>query len=217
MPVNRRLPLIVSFDAEGTLATHDFSIAVWQEVVPALYAESRGMEVGDAKKVVFAEYMRVGMQRKEWFEIDYWFERFGLGPSAPIIEAHRHRIEFYPEVVPVLERLQAECRLVVASSTPYEFLEPLLRDVAGYFTRMFSATSEFGAVKDPSFFRWMCSELRVEPCDIVHVGDSWKKDYLGALEAGMVSYYLDRSDLASAHLHDLNGLVAALGDGAGPS
>jgi putative hydrolase of the HAD superfamily len=213
MAFTRSLPSVVSFDAEGTLATHDFSIAVWQEVVPSLYGEKHGIDLQVAKQTVYAEFMRIGMKRREWFDIDYWFEKFGLGPAGPVIEAHRHLIEFYPEAVPVLERLHPECRLVVASSTPYEFLEPLLRDISPYFMRMFSATSEFGAVKDASFFRWMCRELDVEPSDVVHVGDSWKKDHLSSAEAGLVSFYLDRNDRDSGHLHDLNDLLVALGDG----
>jgi len=206
-------PQVISFDAEGTLATHDFSIAVWQQVVPSLYAESRGIDVQEAKKTVFAEYMRIGMDRREWFDIDYWFEKFGLGPSAPVIETHRHLIEFYADAVPVLERLQSSYRLVVASSTPYEFLEPLLRDVSPFFSRMFSATSEFGSVKDPEFFRWMSRELKVDASEVVHVGDSWKKDHLSAGNAGMVSYYLDREGTDGTSLHTLWDLLAMLGEG----
>ena len=155
------------------------------------------------------------MRRREWFDIDYWFDRFELGPAAPVIEAHRHRIEFYPDAVPVLQQLQGKYQLVVASSTPYEFLEPLLRDVHPYFTRMFSATSEFGAVKNAGFFRWMCTELEVEPADVVHVGDSWKKDHLSAEEAGMASYYLNREGTDGSSLHTLRDLLVVLGDGAG--
>ena len=206
-------PRVISFDAEGTLATHDFSIAVWQEVVPSLYAETRGIDVQTAKQVVFAEFMRIGMRRREWFDIDYWFDKFGLGPAAPVIEANRHRIEFYPDAVPVLEKLRGKYQLVVASSTPHEFLEPLLRDVQPYFTRMFSATSEFGVVKDARFFEWMCSELQVEPSAVVHVGDSWQKDHVSSGQAGLVSFFLDREHADGSSLHSLWDLVAALENG----
>ena len=206
---------VVSFDAEGTLATHDFSIAVWQEVVPTLYAEKRGIDLQTAKQTVYAEFMRIGMKRREWFDIDYWFNKFDLGPAAPVIEAHRHRIEFYPDAMPVLEKLHGTYHLVVASSTPHEFLEPLLRDVRPYFARMFSATSEFGVVKDARFFGWMCNELQVEPYEVVHIGDSWKKDHLSAGEAGIVSYYLDRDSTDGSALHTLWDLAAVLDGGTG--
>ena len=213
MVISGSRPRVISFDAEGTLATHDFSIVVWQEVVPSLYAEHRGIDIQVAKQTVYAEFMRIGMKRREWFDIDYWFDKFDLGPAATAIEAHRHLIKYYPDAVPVLEKLHGKYQLVVASSTPHEFLEPLLRDVQPYFARMFSATSEFGAVKDVRFFRWMCSELQIEPSEVVHVGDSWKKDCLSAGAAGMAAYYLDRAGTDGSSLHTLWDLVAVLEDG----
>jgi len=182
-----------------------------------MYARSRGIGVQEAKRTVFAEYMRIGMKSREWFDIDYWFNKFELGPSAPVIESHRHLIEFYPDAVPVLQSLRGRYRLVVASSTPYEFLEPLLRDVSPYFTRMFSATSEFGSVKDAEFFGWMCHELDVDAGRVVHVGDSWNKDHLSAGNAGLLSYHLDREETNGSSLHSLWDLLTALQDDTEPS
>ncbi|GAH62950.1 unnamed protein product, partial [marine sediment metagenome] len=36
---------VVSFDAEGTLVTPDFSQAVWHEAIPAIYAQKKGIEL----------------------------------------------------------------------------------------------------------------------------------------------------------------------------
>lgn len=202
---------IISFDAEGTLATHAFSRTIWQEAVPSLYGERRGLAYEDAAARVFAEYATIGPDRREWYDIGYWFDRLELGEPAPLIESHRVLIEFYPDVWSALEALGGRYQLVVASSTPLEFLRPLLRDVESSFTHFFSSTSSCGRLKDADFFRWVSGQLGVAPAQIVHVGDHLVRDYESARGAGMVSFHIDRcggSDMSIRSLSELANLLA---------
>ena len=206
---------VVSFDAEGTLASHAFSRSIWQEVVPALYAQQRGLALDDATRRVFAEYATIGPGRPEWYDIGYWFDRLGLGEPAPVIEQYRLLIEFYPEVEQVLGALGKRYMLVVASSTPLEFLRPLLRDVEHWFAHMFSSTSSCGRLKDAGFFRWMCLQLGVASGEVLHVGDHRERDYDSARQAGIVGLYLDRSGQSPSAATSLNHLLGLLAvDGA---
>jgi hypothetical protein len=43
---------VVSFDADGTLVTPDFSQAVWYEGVPSLYARKNGISFQEAKAFI---------------------------------------------------------------------------------------------------------------------------------------------------------------------
>ena len=203
---------VVSFDAEGTLATHRFSRTIWQEAVPGLYGEKHGLDVGDAAERVYAEYAKVGPERREWFDIGYWFRHFGLGDPSPVIEAHRALIHVYPDVFPALEALKDRFVLVVASSTPVEFLRPLLRDIEPAFARLFSSTSACGKLKDEAFFRWMCREVGADPSEVAHIGDHLIRDYESARAAGLVSFHLDRSGESGASFHSLEDLVTYLAD-----
>jgi len=184
---------VVSFDAEGTLVSHAFSKAIWREVVPELYGRARGLSPDEAAARVFAEYESVGPEREEWYDIDYWFRRFDLGDPRPVMQQHRWRVELYPEVPAVLRSLGRRYRLVVASSTPVEFLEPLLRDVRHLLDRVFSSTSECGRLKDAAFFRWLAAEVEADPGEIAHVGANWERDYVSATAAGCTALYLDRT------------------------
>ncbi len=202
---------VVSFDAEGTLASPDFSRAIWQQVVPSLYGERYGMSFDDAAERVFAEYATVGPGRGEWYDIHYWFRRLGLGDPVPVIEAERRRIQFYPEVTEVIDALAGRFLLVVASSTPVEFLRPLLRDIESSFARMFSSTSSCGRLKDSGFFGWMCAELGVMPEEIAHVGDHPVRDLESALAAGLAAFHLDRSATHEGSLKTLVDMLPHLG------
>jgi len=57
---------LISFDAEGTVVTPDFSQAIWHETIPALYAQKKGLDLAQAKRHVAEEYGKIGDQRLEW-------------------------------------------------------------------------------------------------------------------------------------------------------
>jgi HAD superfamily hydrolase (TIGR01549 family) len=184
---------LVSFDAEGTLVTPDFSEAIWHEAIPALYAQKKGLDIAQAKKCITEEYNKVGVHRLEWYDIEYWFNCLDLGSSEPVIQSCLNKIAHYPEVAEVLSSLAGEYRLIVASGTPLKLLDCLLQDIKPYFVRIFSSISHYRQVKDPDFYLKICEEMSVKPGQVIHVGDSWQFDFLNPRQAGINALYIDRS------------------------
>jgi HAD superfamily hydrolase (TIGR01549 family) len=184
---------LVSFDAEGTLVTPDFSQTIWHEAIPALYAQKTGLDLAQAKKRVTEEYDKIGVHRLEWYDIEYWFGRLDLGSSQPVIQNCLSKISYYPEIGEVLSSLVSEYKLIVASGTPLELLHCLLRDVKSYFARVFSSISHYRQVKNPDFYLRICEEMGVKPSQVIHVGDNWQFDFLNARQAGINAFYIDRS------------------------
>jgi len=184
---------LVSFDAEGTLVTPDFSETIWHEAIPALYALKKGLDLAQAKKCITEEYEKIGVHRLEWYDIEYWFNCLDLGSSEPVIQSCLKKIAHYPEVIEVLSSLASEYPLIVASGTPLKLLDYLLRDIKRYFVRIFSSISDYRQVKTPDFYLKLCEEMSVEPSQVIHVGDSWQFDFLNATQAGMNALYVDRS------------------------
>ena len=142
---------LISFDAEGTVVTPDFSQAIWHEAIPALYAQKQGIDFAQAKRHIAEEYGRIGDQRLEWYDIEYWVSYLGLGSSELVIHSCLGKIAYYPEVTEVLSSLASEYKLIVASGTPLELLHLLLRDVKPYFVRIFSSVSHYRQLKSPEF------------------------------------------------------------------
>ena len=184
---------LISFDAEGTVVTPDFSQAIWHEAIPALYAQKQGFDLAQAKRCIADEYARIGDQRLEWYDIEYWFSYLGLGSSESMIQSCLDKIGYYPEVNEVLSSLASEYKLIVASGTPLELLHCLLRDIKPYFVRIFSSTSHYRQLKNPDFYISICEEMSVKPSQVIHVGDNWQFDFLNARQAGINALYLDRS------------------------
>ena len=198
---------LVSFDAEGTLVTPDFSETTWHEAIPGLYARRKGLDLAQAKKCISEEYEKIGVHRLEWYDIEYWFNCLDLGSSEPVIQSCLNKIAHYPEVTEVLSSLVGEYPLIVASGTPSKLLDCLLRDIKPYFVRIFSSTSHYRQVKNPDFYLKICEEMSVKPGQVIHVGDSWQFDFLNARQVGIHALYIDRSgENHQDSLGDLTGL-----------
>lgn len=205
---------IISFDVEGTLVSPDFSTAVWHEGIPALYARKYGISFTEAVVTVRKAYNEVGDGRKEWYDIEYWFERFRLGDYQPLMESCRDRATRYPEVKETLDLLSSRYTLIASTGSAREFLGYLLDGIAGYFKRVFSSISDYGQVKTPQFYRTVCREMQAEPAAIVHIGDSWRFDVLAAQEAGIRALHLDREQSTGNNdslrsLEELRGMLGS--------
>ena len=184
---------VISFDAEGTLMTPDFSHTVWHEAIPTFYSQKNGIELARAKRIVATEYDKIGDQRHEWYDINFWFRHLHLGVPEPVIQSCQDKVSYYPEVIDVLSSLDSQYRLIIASGTPLELLHYLLRDVEPYFTHVFSSTSHYRQLKTPDFYLQVCGEMNVAPSQVVHIGDNWQFDFLNPKQIGIHAFYLDRS------------------------
>jgi putative hydrolase of the HAD superfamily len=101
----------------------------------------------------------------------------------------------FDDVLPTLDRLSAGgLRLAVVSNWD-SHLPRLLSDL-GLSSRfgavLVSAVEETGK-PDPEIFRRACARLTVEPGEALHVGDSPREDYEGAIGAGLSALLLDRA------------------------
>jgi len=184
---------VISFDADGTLVTPDFSQAVWYEGVPTLYANKNGISFEEAKAFIEREYRVVGDLRTEWYDIKYWLQHFGLGDChEQMLEDYRHRVSCYPEVAQALSSLSKDYTLIVVSCSTRDFLPYLLDGIEGYFARVFSTVSDYGQIKNPQFYLEVCRQMGVSPWEMAHVGDLLEQDFLAPKEAGLKAFHLDR-------------------------
>ncbi len=205
---------VVSFDVEGTLVTTDFSSAIWFEMIPGRYSRRHGLNFEEATAKVRQAYDGIGDQRLEWYDVQYWFTRFDLGNADIAMEELQPRVQYYPDTKNVLEQLQNRYRLSVASGSPRPFLKHLLRDIEYNFSAVYSSTSDYQQVKTADFWAAMCRDLRVDPAQVVHVGDHVQFDFEEPASIGIKAYHLDRNGESgtAGSLHSLNELVSILAD-----
>ncbi|MCX6673382.1 MAG: HAD family hydrolase [Methanothrix sp.] len=185
---------VISLDMDGTLVKSRFVDKVWMEGMPMLYAEKTGLDFPAAKSYVVGEYMKIGSDKLEWYDLFYWIERFGLKVGKDeLLQMYEDEIETYPEVQEVLDLLSLDYDLVVTSNAAREFIDIELEGLSDYFRETFSATSDFREVKkSPLIYGTVCAHMGAKPFEVLHIGDHYNYDYESPLEAGLDALFLDR-------------------------
>ena len=215
------MPKIISFDMDGTLVDPEFTDWIWGHGIPKLYAQKAGMSFNEARAFVVEEYHKVGEGAIEWYDIKYWLNLFQLDQNwKTLMESYVDKISVYQDVNPILEHLKERFPLILTSNAGREFIDIEMEatGLGKYFDRIFSATSDFQMVKKRSdFYRRICEILRVEPKEIIHVGDHYEFDYLVPQSLGIQAFYLDRSgkkmgDFIVSNLSDLEVTLFSIAD-----
>ncbi len=116
----------------------------------------------------------------------------------------RQQVEFFPEVLPSLERLARRYRMVSLSNGNADLQRVGL---AHLFSGSISAREVGCAKPDRRIFDAASRHLGFEPSQILHVGDHFEMDVAGARAAGMMAVWLRRPDLGPAAADD--GMVAS--------
>ena len=190
---------VISLDMDGTLVNSRFVDKVWMEGMPRFFAEKTGLDFPAAKEYVVGEYMKIGSDRLEWYDLKYWIDKFGLGIGKDeLLETYEDEIETYPEVQEVLDLLFGNYELVVTSNAAREFIDIELDGLSDYFSETFSATSDFREVKkSPLLYGAVCAHLNAKPIEVLHIGDHYNYDYESPLQAGLDALFLDRKGTRS--------------------
>ncbi|WP_431095762.1 HAD family hydrolase [Polaromonas aquatica] len=108
----------------------------------------------------------------------------------------RNKVTLFEDAVLALEFLSVRYPLVAVSNGNAD-IERI--GVGRYFKASISA-QEFGVGKpDPRIFHAAAGAVEVQPEEVLHVGDDATLDVLGALNCGMQTVWVNRSDQLWAH------------------
>jgi len=188
----------ISFDLDGTLADESFDKLVWNEEIPKMYAEKSKISLEDAKKIIYSEYYKALYIEfvKSWTDIEYWFNRLGLNNWQKLIQDMKGNVFVYPDVLEILEYLSKKYKLIIISAAYDKFLNVKLeaQGIKKYFSQVFSIPSDFGIPeKNRDAFFKVLEKLKIQPNELVHIGDDHNKDYTVPMSIGIKSFHLVRS------------------------
>jgi putative hydrolase of the HAD superfamily len=117
---------------------------------------------------------------------DEAFERF---------MAERNRVDLYEDVIDALGALSVRYPLLAVTNGNAD----LQRTGVGAHFRGIVSAREFGIGKPhPTIFAEACRRLGCEPAEVLHVGDDWALDIVGARAAGLHAAWLRRPDHVAA-------------------
>jgi 2-haloacid dehalogenase len=126
----------------------------------------------------------------------------------------------FPDVLPVLERVRAHCRIVIVTNSDDDLIAENVRQIGVPFDHVI--TSEQAGVYKPSpmMFRHVLDVLDCRPGDILHVAQGFRYDIVPTYDLGWRQAWVNRHGLPGDSLHrptyelpDLRGLPNLLNIG----
>ena len=101
----------VLLDMDGTLLDLGFDILFWEEILPRRFAESRGVSLEEAQRVMRPIFEKTH-GTLDWYCIDFWSLALAFDIAA-LKRAMRHHIAWLPESRGFLAKLRASGRRTV--------------------------------------------------------------------------------------------------------
>jgi putative hydrolase of the HAD superfamily len=101
----------------------------------------------------------------------------------------RNRVELYPDVRPALERLRSRYRLFAVSNGNADLYRCGIADL---FEGHVTASAAGAAKPDARIFAHLLRLAKVDPIEVLHIGDDPLADVIGATRAGMQAVWLNR-------------------------
>jgi len=187
---------VVSFDMDGTLVDRSFVDTFWEVEIPKLYAKKYALSFEEAQKIVKTCYDEIGDKDVRWYLPEYWFKRFNLSEDPRrILEKLKEKIKVFPDAISAIRNLYNKYTLIIVSNASKEFVEIELEKLGNYFSKVYSCTSDFGAVrKEPEVYLKICKDLGIRPEEMVHVGDHYQFDYQVPRSIGIKAFLIDRGN-----------------------
>ncbi|MEU0386913.1 HAD family hydrolase [Streptomyces chartreusis] len=214
--------LLAHLQAEGLLdrfPDHATAVGLWRKIMEAQYA-----------RFLDGELTFIGQQRERTRQ---FLSHFGQDTHAGLsddeasvwfagYEGHRNAAwAAFPDAEPVLRALAPDYRLGIVSNSSADHQRRKLDAVGllSYFGDRLVCSDQLGAAKPaPSIFLAGCASIGLQPHEVAYVGDKYTLDAVGAHEAGLHAYWLDRANTGSVEtvrngihvIHALDELPAAL-------
>jgi REG-2-like HAD superfamily hydrolase len=220
----------VFFDAGDTLITADppvneVALTVASQFFPGLapplllsalaaaraffgkYYVNYSSQEEDLLLVDMAQAMRTALRETADVDIDF----------LPFVKRVRDSIRYqpFPDVLPTLRSLREQGKTLAVVSNWDPALPTLLAELG--LTEFFAfilPSAEVGVEKpDGRIFKLALQRLGLEPSEVVHIGDNYEADVVGARSVGIMSILLDRGGKAGCQdVICISSLAELIGD-----
>ena len=159
-PLNWREISTVLLDMDGTLLDKHYDDYFWEQYLPQVYGEQRGLDIGRAKQELYSRYRSVEKTLK-WTDLNYWSEQLGLDIIS-LKGKLKHLIGVHPHVIHFLEYLKGHGKsiyLVTAANRESLAIKMDAVDLRIYFSQLVCAEDIGHAKEDALFWKELEEQL----------------------------------------------------------
>lgn len=186
---------VISFDLQGTLSDARFSDYFWMETLPYLHSEKNNISIEESKKQLKEYFKKIGEYDYRYYSVDFWMKNLGKNFDE-IFKLIKYGPLFYQDSIDLINDLKLSgVKLIITSSTTYDFINIELGKNRKYFDHVFSSLDDFNIAGKPvRLYNEISEKLKVESKNIIHIGDCSAMDVANAKKAGWDTFYFDKSE-----------------------
>ena len=136
-------------DMDGVILDNAYDNDFWQNQIPEVIADSRGIAFDDAKKLAI-QIFNYKKNTKDWYDVDYWSNMLGIDIEAQKrSEKSFSRISLYDGVIDTLSVLKNKTKMILITNAHRKTLNIKLEkyNLTPYFDEMVCA-HELNYVKE---------------------------------------------------------------------
>lgn len=113
---------------------------------------------------------------------------------SSIIEEDLKSVVPFPDVIPtLLELRRMNIRIAIGSNLAKPYSQPINELLCNYIDE-WGLSYKMSILKpQPEFFLTICERMKLQPGEVLMVGDTYSADILGGIGAGITSVLIDRN------------------------
>ena len=160
-------------DMDGTLLDLAFDNYIWLELVPSVFAETKGMSTEAARETLFRTFREL-QGTLDWYCLDHWSERLQIDVMA-LHREHRSRIRYLPGAETFLRQVGANVKHVLLVTNSHVGTLELKAESTGLLEHIDRAYSshDFGHPKeDQAFWQNLEAAEAFDPDTTVFIDDN---------------------------------------------
>jgi len=200
--------MVIFFDIDDTLidseSAHNESIrSIWEINGFPLLNEQSIQEWSTINNRYFKLYFenKITLEQQRTYRIIEFWESHGKNISekkAFELYQHYHSIflnscQVFPDTINTLDELKDFKLAIISNGTPSDQFFKLEHNNIAHFFDPIIISAEIGISKpSKEIFLYASEKVKTSPSDCIYIGDSYKTDFEGSLNAGMIGILLDR-------------------------
>lgn len=194
---------------QGVLTDSAFSDEFWLETLPLLYAKSKKTDLERAKKILRRKFDEYGKYDYRYYSVNHWIKELNLKIGFDDIKKLiKNKPLFYKDIQKLLQNILGKFRIILISTTTYDFIESEIGENKKYFNKIYSTLDDFNiAGKTKDVYEKIARENKVLPLEILHVGDNKEMDVKNAKKAGFKTLFFDDTKPREENIKNLKTIL----------
>lgn len=163
----------VLLDLDGTLLDLQFDNHFWQEFLPKVHAQHKGISLTEAKHQLYQHYKKIEGSI-QWYCLDYWDEVLNLDLQR-LKEQLQHRICLRPQALTFLRTLaKSRMRVILATNAHPKGLNLKLAttNISQYFDAIYNAHQLGHPKEEQEFWQRLFNHENIKANQCLFIDDN---------------------------------------------